>query len=352
MKTICVISGGMDSTTLLYQLLSEGKEVKAISFDYRQRHRKELEQAKKTCEKLGVEHKIIDLSYFKELASNSALTGDINVPYGYYEAENMKLTVVPNRNMVMSANAIAWAVNLDYDEVALGVHAGDHTIYPDCRPDFIEELRRITEIANFKSIRIYAPFLYKDKGDIVKKGIELGVDYSLTWTCYEGKENPCGKCGACQERKEAFEKAGIEDPLIKVVSQISKGGETMKQYEGNVSYGYENIKKDILEWFSYEHEGEEIKLTTKTEEFTCFCPWSKLPDFATVIVEYTPNKRCFELKSFKMYILSYRDVGVFHEHAVNHIFNDLRELLEPKWLKVVMQYKNRGGFVTEVSKEK
>ena len=213
-KTICVYSGGMDSTTLLYQLIKEGKEVKAISFNYGQRHIIELEQAKKTCEKLGIEHKIIDMSFMKDVASNSSLTGDIATPHGHYEAENMKLTVVPNRNMIMASIAIGWAVNLNYNEVALGVHAGDHAIYPDCRPEFISTLGHIARIANFVPIEIYAPFLNIDKGNIAIIGKELGVDYSLTHTCYEGKEVPCGLCGACQERKEAFEKAGAIDPLI------------------------------------------------------------------------------------------------------------------------------------------
>jgi len=213
MKTVCVLSGGMDSTTLLYKLLSEGKEVEAISFDYGQRHKKELQSAKATCQKLNVPHKVIDLSFLRELLSNSALTSEIEVPEGHYQDENMKLTVVPNRNMIMASIAIGYAVNIDADEVALGIHAGDHAIYPDCRPEFLSALAGIAEIANFKPIEIYAPFIFVDKGDIASIGKQLGVDYSLTWTCYKGQENACGKCGACQERAEAFEKAKSIDPV-------------------------------------------------------------------------------------------------------------------------------------------
>lgn len=213
MKTVCVLSGGMDSTTLLYQLLAEGKEVSAISFNYGQRHKKELESAKATCQKLNVPHKIVDLSFLRELISNSALTSDIEVPEGHYQDENMKLTVVPNRNMIMASIAIGYAVNIGAQEVALGVHAGDHAIYPDCRPIFINALSVVSEISNFQPVSIYAPFLYADKGDIATIGKELGVDYSLTWTCYKGEENACGKCGACQERAEAFEKAKSIDPV-------------------------------------------------------------------------------------------------------------------------------------------
>lgn len=213
-KSVIILSGGMDSTTLLYKLISEGKSVEAISFDYGQRHKLELEKAKETCEALGIGHKIIDLSFIKQLISNSALTGDIDVPKGHYEDENMKLTVVPNRNMIMASIAIGYAVNIGAGEVALGVHAGDHAIYPDCRPEFIEALSTIAKIANYKPVNIYTPFLFNTKGEIASVGKELNVDYSKTLTCYEGSEVPCGKCGSCTERIEAFAHAGIEDPLI------------------------------------------------------------------------------------------------------------------------------------------
>jgi len=213
-KTICVLSGGLDSTTLLYKLLEEGKEVRAISFNYGQKHSKELEFASKTCVKLGVQHKIVDISFLKELVNNSSLTSEIAVPEGHYQAENMKSTVVPNRNMIMASIAIGWAVNENFDEVCLGVHAGDHFIYEDCRPEFIEALSVIAHLSNFKPIKIYTPFLNIDKGDIACIGRDLNVDYSLAWTCYKGLDKPCGKCGACQERAEAFAKAGIKDPLL------------------------------------------------------------------------------------------------------------------------------------------
>ncbi len=215
MKTILVLSGGMDSTTLLYKLLQEGKEVKAISFDYGQKHSRELELAMVTCAKLGIKHEIVTLGFMTKLMSNSALTGNTKVPEGHYEDESMKQTVVPNRNMIMASIAIGWAVNEEYDEVALGIHAGDHAIYPDCRPAFIAALSIIANVANYRSIAIYTPFLEIDKGDIVIIGKKLEVDYSLTHTCYNGNEIPCGKCGACGERKFAFEKAEMDDPLVK-----------------------------------------------------------------------------------------------------------------------------------------
>lgn len=212
---VAVISGGLDSTTLLYWLKKQQKmHIEALSFDYGQRHKKELEFAKATCEKLGVSHKVINVTFLNQLMQGSALTSkDINVPHGHYEAENMKLTVVPNRNMTMTSIAVAYAVSIGAGKVFIGVHAGDFHIYPDCRPEFIEAMNEVTKISNYIPVRVEAPFLNIDKGDIVKIGRILEVDYSLTWTCYEGKSVPCGKCGADMERKYAFDKAKMRDPL-------------------------------------------------------------------------------------------------------------------------------------------
>lgn len=215
-KTVVVLSGGMDSVTLLHRIVSEvgAENTKAISFNYGQRHSRELEFARANTLKLGVEHKIVDISTINDLLGGSSLTDDIAVPHGHYADENMKKTVVPNRNSIMANIAIGYAVSLEFDRVALGVHAGDHAIYPDCRPEFIEALNNLAQIANYKAISIYAPYLNDTKVEIVKDGLSLGVDYGLTWTCYEGKIKACGKCGSCQERLEAFEINGKKDPLI------------------------------------------------------------------------------------------------------------------------------------------
>lgn len=215
-KMVVVLSGGLDSTTLLYKAIKRqgGAEyVKAISFDYGQRHRRELDMAAKTCKVLGVDHKIVDLSCLKDILKGSALTDDIEVPEGHYEDANMKATVVPNRNMIMASIAIGYAVSLDFDVIALGVHAGDHAIYPDCRPEFIGALAHLSNMANYKRVGMYCPYLFSNKGEIIKDGIDLGVDYSLTLTCYNGQEKACGKCGSCQERLEAFELNEIKDPI-------------------------------------------------------------------------------------------------------------------------------------------
>lgn len=197
---------------MLHKLAKE-HDVKAISFNYGQRHSKELERARINCSALRIPHKVIEMTFLAQLLDNSALTGETAVPEGHYADDSMKLTVVPNRNMIMAAIAIGYAVNEDYDAVALGVHAGDHAIYPDCRPEFIEALNAVSQIANYKAITILAPYLHADKTAIIADGIKLGVDYSQTWTCYKGLEKACGKCGSCQERLEAFKNNGVTDPL-------------------------------------------------------------------------------------------------------------------------------------------
>jgi len=213
-KVVVILSGGMDSTTLLYKAHNDCEVVSVLSFDYGQRHKKELEYAKANCEKLGLSHKVIDITPINQVMKKSALTDDVDVPEGNYADENMKLTVVPNRNMILLSIAVAEAVSCEASKVFFGAHAGDHTIYPDCRKEFVDKLSEVTKIANWQSVEIEAPFIDMDKGDIAIVGKELNVDYSLTWTCYKGQEKPCGKCGACVERAEAFAKAGIKDPLV------------------------------------------------------------------------------------------------------------------------------------------
>lgn len=212
-KIIVILSGGMDSTTMLYDLGQTNKIVGVLSFNYGQRHKKELEFAKKTCEILKLEHHIVDLSNIKELLGGSSLTDNIDVPEGHYQQENMKLTVVPFRNTIMLSIAGGYAISKGAQYIAYAAHAGDHAIYPDCRPLFVQELNKSFKVADYKPVKILAPYLKLNKISILKKGIKLGVPYQNTWTCYNGREKACGKCGSCQERLEAFEKNKIKDPL-------------------------------------------------------------------------------------------------------------------------------------------
>ncbi len=218
-KVVVILSGGMDSTTLLYDIMSKGYDVYALSFNYNQKHKKELDLAKLTCEKLNVPHKIADLSLLNDIAPSALTRDDWKVPEGHYADENMKQTVVPNRNMVMLSLATSYAIGIGATELYYGAHAGDHDIYPDCRKEFIDSMKQSISLCDWSKIELKAPYWILDKGDIVIRGKELNVDYSLTWTCYVGKEKACGKCGSCVERLEAFEKASkyfqlnFKDPI-------------------------------------------------------------------------------------------------------------------------------------------
>lgn len=212
MKAIAIVSGGMDSVTLAYLLKSKKYDLYLLSFDYGQRHKKELDYARLTAKFLEAQHRIIDLSNIGLFGS--ALTDDIPVPDGHYAEETMKITVVPNRNAIMLAIAYGVAVVEQAQTVAIGVHTGDHFIYPDCRPDFIRSFNQMQRVAieGFGQAELYAPFINRSKADIVTIGNHLGVPYQDTWSCYKGGAIHCGSCGTCVERKEAFELANVIDP--------------------------------------------------------------------------------------------------------------------------------------------
>jgi len=212
MKVVLIYSGGLDSTTLLYHLRHEGHELRCLGIDYGQRHRRELASGKAICAPLGIEYRIADLSSIRPLLAGSALTGDADIPAGHYTEQRMQQTVVPNRNMILLSVAIGWAVSLKYDAVAYAAHAGDHTIYPDCRPAFAEAMARAAGVCDWRPIKLHCPFIDKSKADLVRRGAELGVPFEKTWSCYRGGELHCGRCGTCTERREAFRLAGVADP--------------------------------------------------------------------------------------------------------------------------------------------
>ena len=216
MRATIVFSGGMDSTTVAYYYHKKGYELTLVTFDYGQRHKKEIQFAKITAERLGAQHEIIDISGIKCLLKGSSLTDDIDVPTGHYEEESMSVTVVPNRNAIMASLAYGIASCNGSDIVAMGIHKGDHHIYPDCREDFLESMNKSMRLATrghrHDDLKLEAPFVKVSKTDIVRLGTELGVDYAETWTCYKGLDIHCGECGACQERKESFIDNGLVDP--------------------------------------------------------------------------------------------------------------------------------------------
>ena len=205
----------MDSTVLLYQLLNAGDDVLALSIDYGQRHKKELECARSLCKDLGVEHRIADLTSLTPLLAGSSLTSpEIEVPEGHYAEDNMKATVVPNRNMILLSVATGWAISAGAESVSYAAHSGDHAIYPDCREEFAEGMNHVMGLADWQKVALDRPFVSLTKADIVKLGSELGVPFERTWSCYKGGELHCGRCGTCVERREAFYLAGVDDPTI------------------------------------------------------------------------------------------------------------------------------------------
>ncbi len=213
MKTVLIFSGGLDSTVLLYQLLADGDRVLTLSVDYGQRHRVELEHARRITRSLGVPWQLADLSNVGSLLGGSSLTSpEIAVPHGHYAEPSMKQTVVANRNMIMLAVAAGWAISQRADRLAYAAHAGDHTIYPDCRPAFADAMARAIRLADWHEIGLCCPFIHLTKTQIVVRGAELGVDFGSTWSCYEGGSVHCGLCGTCFERREAFQQAGVPDP--------------------------------------------------------------------------------------------------------------------------------------------
>ena len=212
-KVILIYSGGLDSTVLLYQLLAAGDYVKCLSVDYGQRHRKELDAARCFAGRLGIEHRVAGLSGLRPLlAGNSLTTDELLVPEGHYTDESMKLTIVPNRNMVMLAVAAAWAISTKADAVAYAAQAGGHTIYPDCREAFIDAMRQAFHLADWHEVGLMAPFSHYTKKEIVLIGQHLSVPFGETWSCYKGGAFHCGKCGTCVKRREAFDQAQVPDP--------------------------------------------------------------------------------------------------------------------------------------------
>lgn len=208
-----IVSGGMDSITLLYEHKDE--IAVGISFDYGSNHNaREIPFAKMHCERLGIKHITINLDFMHQYFKSSLLTGADTIPEGHYEDENMKSTVVPFRNGIMLAIAVGIAESNGLTEVFIANHGGDHAIYPDCRQDFITAIDAAAKAGTYVNVRIVAPYTNITKADIARIGKRLGIDYAETWSCYKGGEKHCGKCGTCVERKEALAEAGIEDTTI------------------------------------------------------------------------------------------------------------------------------------------
>lgn len=214
MKTLVICSGGMDSVALAHKVAAERELIGLVSFDYGQRHKKEVGFAEAAAKRLGVPFDLIDMRHVGAFLSGSALTDDVDVPDGHYAEGNMKVTVVPNRNAIMLAVAFGVAAAKGADAVATAVHGGDHFIYPDCRPGFIDAFQAMQNKAleGYAEVQLYTPFLNISKADIATEGTKHNTPFAETWSCYKGGDLHCGRCGTCVERREAFHLAGVEDP--------------------------------------------------------------------------------------------------------------------------------------------
>lgn len=208
--SIIILSGGLDSTTMLYDYADS--IALALSFDYGSNHnKKELAFAAYHCNQLGIEHIIIPLEFIHQYFHSSLLSGAEAIPEGQYDDESMRSTVVPFRNGIMLAIAAGMAEDRRLARILMANHSGDHAIYPDCRPEFVQALAAAVQAGTYNGVELFTPYTHWTKTDIARRGKELGIDYSKTWSCYKGGEKHCGKCGTCTERRQALQEAGIVD---------------------------------------------------------------------------------------------------------------------------------------------
>lgn len=205
---LIILSGGMDSTTLMHEY--KDSIAMAVTFRYGSLHNeREIECAKWQCKQLNIPHIVIDLEFIHQYFKSSLLSSPEEIPEGNYEDDNMKSTVVPFRNGIMLSIACGLAESEDLNRVMIANHGGDHEIYPDCRPEFISAMDQAMQRGTYANVALVAPYSLLSKGDIAVIGRDLGVDYTHTYSCYKGGENPCGKCATCRERNEALKFAGL-----------------------------------------------------------------------------------------------------------------------------------------------
>lgn len=214
-KAVVLVSGGMDSVTALYDAGKSYDVVAGLSFDYGAKHNdREIPFAADHCRELGIRHEVISLAFINRLFRSDLLKSGGEVPDGHYEELTMKQTVVPFRNGIMMAIAAGIAESMGAKGLVIAAHSGDHAIYPDCREDFMKSMGEAIRLGTYAQVEVIRPFIAMRKAEIVKRGLDLGVDFSRTWSCYKGGDLHCGKCGTCVERREAFIVAGINDPTV------------------------------------------------------------------------------------------------------------------------------------------
>ncbi len=217
MKVVVLLSGGLDSVTAFHDALREHEVVAGLSFDYGAKHHgRELPMAAWHCAEAGIPHRIASLDFVAREFHSDLLKSGGAIPDGHYEEQTMRSTVVPFRNGIMLSISAGFAESHGAEGVVIAAHSGDHAIYPDCREDFLRPMASAIREGTYARIELLRPFVSTDKAGIVRRGSELGVDFTRTWSCYKGGEIHCGSCGTCVERREAFLLAGIHDPTVYV----------------------------------------------------------------------------------------------------------------------------------------
>jgi len=218
-KVVVLLSGGLDSVTALHHMAATEKVVAALSFDYGAKHNaRELPCAADQCRSLHISNRIVSLNFMADAFKSDLLKSGGIIPDGHYEEQSMKKTVVPFRNGIFLSLGTGYAESLGADAIAIAAHAGDHTIYPDCREDFLSPMSQAMEKGTYANIKLLRPFVSMDKTSIVLRGVELKINYARTWSCYKGGILHCGTCGTCIERREAFLNAGVADPTSYVAT--------------------------------------------------------------------------------------------------------------------------------------
>ncbi len=219
-KVIVLLSGGVDSVTALYDACARCRVAACLSFHYGSKHNdRELPFARYHSERLGIDHSVVDLAFIGEHFKSALLGSGGDIPNSQDDVESMRATVVPFRNAIMLSIATGLAASLDASAVVIGAHAGDHAVYPDCRPEFMRAMEQAMAAGTYEKIGLQRPFIERSKAEIVGRGHELGVDFRQTWSCYEGGDLHCGVCGTCRDRLAAFKVAGFEDPAEYVSSK-------------------------------------------------------------------------------------------------------------------------------------
>lgn len=213
MKVCVLLSGGMDSVTVLYEAMRTHEVIACLSFDYGSKHNaKEIPFAELHATRHGIAHHTVELGFMDRLFKSDLLKSGGEIPEGHYAEASMKQTVVPFRNGIMLAVATGYAESVDAEAVVIAAHSGDHAIYPDCREPFMQAMGEAMTHGTYVDIQLLRPFIAMDKAAIAGRGVELGVDFTETWSCYKGGDRHCGVCGTCVERREAFLLAGLPDP--------------------------------------------------------------------------------------------------------------------------------------------